>query len=120
MARPRKATADRHSETVCFTIRQVDLVTVRQRAAAAGLSLSAYIRTLLLNRKLAVPSPRALDHDTYDQLRRIGVNLNQAVHRLHVTGRPSAALISAADAVERFITEHLDHGSQGGRQGPQL
>lgn len=120
MARPRKATEDLFSETVSFTLRPADLVAVRQRAAAAGLSLSEYIRSLLLNGKVVMRKSQALDHETYDQLRRIGVNLNQAVYRLHVTGRTPAALISAAETVERFITEHLDDGSQGGGKGPEL
>lgn len=120
MARPRKASADRFSETVSFTLQPAQLVAIRQRAAAAGLSLSEYIRTLLLNGKVVMRKSQALDPDTYDQLRRIGVNLNQAVYRLHMTGRTPAALISAADSVERFLMENLDNGPKGGGQGPEL
>ena len=40
-------------------------------------------RSLLMKNKFPKPKPPMLDYDIYDQLRRIGINLNQYVKAIH-------------------------------------
>ncbi|NIQ95473.1 MAG: MobC family plasmid mobilization relaxosome protein, partial [Desulfuromonadales bacterium] len=60
----------------------------------AGLSPSAYARKMLLTGKVVRVQSSKLDPETLDQLRRIGVNLNQAVHKFHTTGKAPPELES--------------------------
>jgi hypothetical protein len=115
MARPRKPPADLRSETIRFTATPAEYVRIHQNAAAAGLSLSDFARKRVLSGKTVLRQTRALEPDLYDQLRRIGVNLNQAVRFLHAFKEVPPELAATAAAVEQFLTEHLaddrqDHG----------
>ena len=93
-----------------MAMRPADKLAVFRAAALAGLSPSAYARKMLLTGKVVRVQTSSPDPETMDQLRRIGVNLNQAVHKLHGTGEAPAELESAAAAVEDFLFKHLDHG----------
>lgn len=115
MARPRKPPADLHSETIRFTATPAEYVRIHQNAAAAGLNPSDYVRKRVLTGKTVVHDTRSLDPALYDQLRRIGVNLNQAVRFLHAFEEVPPELAATAAAVEHFLKEHLaddreDHG----------
>lgn len=112
MARPRKPTHDLRSETVRFTVRPSEYLRIQHGAAAAGESVSDYARDMVLKGRVVVSqAPRKLDHAAFDQLRRIGVNLNQAVHKLHATGRMPPELARAAAAIERILLETIGDGS---------
>lgn len=112
MARPRKDINELRTEVVRFLVRPGELAAIHEAAVRAGFpSLSAYARSLVIDGRVIVRQSRALDFETYDQLRRIGINLNQAVAKLNATGKTSPQLDRAAQAVERFIAEHLGDGS---------
>jgi hypothetical protein len=49
-----------------------------------------------------------MDHATFDQLRRIGVNLNQLTRLAHQEGGVPPEVSRAAATVERFIVRALD------------
>lgn len=110
MARPRKPAHDLRSEVVRFTVRPAEYVRIQQNAAAAGVPVSDYVRSMVLEGRVVIKQTRTLDHAAFDQLRRIGVNLNQAVHRLHAEGRIPPELPRAAAIVERFLMETMDDG----------
>ncbi len=113
--RPRKSPPERRELTLRFLVRLDEYATIRQLANAARMSFSAYARAMCLNGQIVINQTRSLDADAFDQLRRIGVNLNQAVHKLNATGKHSPDLESAARAVEQFIFERIDDeaGSAG-------
>jgi hypothetical protein len=110
MARPRKKPQERRSAVVRFTLRPAEYLLLAQRAASSGKSLSGYARDLILHGRVTVRKSRSLDHATFDQLRRIGVNLNQAVMLFHAKGTPPPELASAVATVERFLLETIDDG----------
>lgn len=58
-------------------------VAMQQQATAAGLSLTNWIRHKLVTGKFPVPKQSPLTLSIYQELRRIGINLNQATHRLN-------------------------------------
>ena len=108
MARPPKGQDDQRSETLRCRMRPAEYLKILREAELAGLSLSEYARHLLLSGRITVRQMQSLDPETYDQLRRIGINLNQAVHKLHTTGRIPPELASAAATVESFILGMID------------
>ena len=59
---------------------------VQRRAEQAGVNLSVYVRDMALNGAVNVTQERRLDFKTADQLRRIGVNLNQQTKVFNATG----------------------------------
>ncbi len=105
MARPRKPAHELRSETVKFTVKPSEYLRIQQAAAAAGESLSDYARSMILKGRVVVQQTRAVDHAVFDQVRRIGVNLNQAVRKLHATGRLPPELARAAATIERLLTK---------------
>jgi hypothetical protein len=111
LARPRKPAHELRSETIRFTVCPSEYVRIQQNAAAAGESVSDYTRAMVLKGRVVVQQTRALDHAAYDQIRRLGVNLNQAVHKLHATGRIPPELLSSAAAIERILVKVIDDGS---------
>ena len=115
MGRPRKPPHELRSETIRFTVRPAEYVRIQQRAAAAGESLSDYTRSMVLRGRVVVNQTNALDHAAFDQIRRIGVNLNQAVHKLHAMGRLPPELLSAAATIERILLKLIDDGSESRR-----
>ena len=111
MARPTLEPEERLSETLRVAMRPADKLAVFRAAALAGMSPSAYARKMLLTGKVVRVQTSKPDPETLDQLRRIGVNLNQAVHKFHATGELPPDLGSAAAAVEEFLFRHLDDGA---------
>jgi hypothetical protein len=108
MARPTKGRDDQLSEMLRCRLRPAEYLRIRQAAQAAGLTLSDYVRRMLLRGEVTIRQYRSLDPDVYDQLRRIGINLNQAVHKLHATGQIPPELARAAAVVEAFILGMMD------------
>ena len=108
MARPPKGRDDQLSETLRCRLRRAEYLLVRQSAAKAELTLSDYARRMLLSGHVTIRQVHSMDPEIVDQLRRIGINLNQAVHKLHATGKIPPELASAAAAVEAYILGIID------------
>ncbi len=108
MARPPKERHDQRSETLRCRMRPAEYLRIRRAAQKAELSLSDYARRMLLTGEVTIRQTQSLDPESFDQLRRIGVNLNQAVHKLHAKGRIPPELASAAATVEEFILRIID------------
>jgi uncharacterized protein (DUF1778 family) len=109
MARPRKNRDQKRSEILRFRLRPSELSRLQKAARAGGLSLSDFVRAILIDGRLRViQEVRTFDADLYDELRRIGVNLNQAVHKFHATGDAPPQLVRAAAAVEKVVMDLID------------
>ena len=94
-------------------VRPADYVRIQHDAIRAGMSLSEYVRARLLRERVTFRQTRKLDPAVFDQLRRIGVNLNQAVYKFHASGQAPPELVSAAAAVERFLLNEIEPGGTG-------
>jgi hypothetical protein len=110
MARPPKGRDDQRSETLRCRIRPAEYLRIRQAAERADLSVSDYARAMLLTGQVTIRQMQSLDAEAFEQLRRIGINLNQAVHKLHATGKIPPELASAASIVEAYILGMIDGG----------
>ena len=76
-------------------------------ADRAGQPLVTLLRNRALKARVTTTSVRRLDPETVDQLRRIGVNLNQAMRLANATRTIPPELVSAAAAVEDFLTREI-------------
>ncbi len=118
MARPRKAQAERLTESIHFRVLPSDFLRVAKAAENAGISLTDYARRQLLTGRVIVHQTRKLDHAAYDQLRRIGVNLNQLTRLAHTRDiMPPPGLTEICALIERFLMEHVD-GPESHQEGP--
>ena len=114
MPRPRKDTDDRRSEALAFRLTPAERLQVEHAAIAAGLSASEYARELTLKGRIVMEKRIALDPAVFDQLRRIGVNLNQLARIANQSQQVPAGLTRACAAVEQFLLRELDaHGPAG-------
>jgi len=128
MPRPKKNDDDRRTETLAFRLTPAERLRIEQAAIAAGLSASEYARELTLKGRVVMQQRLALDPAAFDQLRRIGVNLNQLARLANQTQRLPPELSRVCAAVEQFILRELTSGSSRpasspgpgapGRQGP--
>ena len=117
MARPRKSTDERLSERIRFDVCRSDFLRAAQHAEKAGMTLTAYARQQFLAGRVVVKQTRQLDHDTYDQLRRLGVNLNQLTRRFNQTDELPAGLPDLCTLIHRFLMENIDD-LQSHQEGP--
>lgn len=108
MARPRKGRDDQLSEMLRCRLRPDEYLRIRQSAQKANMSVSDYTRRMLLSGTVVVKRTRNLDPAVYDQLRRIGINLNQAVHKLNATGLIPPELARTAAVVESVVLGIVD------------
>jgi hypothetical protein len=93
MGRPKKS--EPRYQQLNLSLTESELESIRKRAQAVGMRPVHFGRALLLdqNRKLAVKSQPSSNAERliYDQLVRLGNNLNQMVRHLHRTGDPLPA-----------------------------
>lgn len=116
MPRPRKEPDTRRARQigVRFTDREIQQLT--RAAERAGLPLAGYIRRAALAGRVSVVQSRALDWQAFDQLRRIGVNLNQATRVANAEGLIPPELVTAAAAIEQFLMDEIERRDPEGRR----
>ena len=110
MPRPRKDPDDRRSETLAIRLTQAERLRVEQAAQKAGLSASEYGRMHVLAGRVVVRQNRTLDHAVFDELRRIGVNLNQLTRLAHQRQLCPAGLQEVFAALERILAREFEGG----------
>lgn len=114
MARPKKDPDELRTETLAFRLTPAERVRIEQAAAQAGLGPSAYARMQALKGRVVVPEHRTLHPDLFDELRRIGVNLNQLTRLAHIREEPPPDLPRLCTALDRFLAQELSgYGAQG-------
>lgn len=118
MGRPRKTDDDSRTVFVGVRVTEAERAALASAAARSGLSLSAYLRASGLSAfaAAATPARRSLDWPALDQLRRIGVNLNQAVRVANAKGVLPPELSRAAAAVEAFLMREIGSDGPEGRR----
>ena len=108
MARPTKLLEDRLTERIKFDLRGSDFLAAIQAAEKAGMTLTGYARQQFLRGRVVIKQTRQLDYGAYDQLRRIGVNLNQIARKFHQSGKPPKELSRMCVLIEKYLKEHVD------------
>ena len=114
MARPRKDPDELRTETLAFRLTPAERLQIEAAAAEAGLSPSAYARKQAVKGRVIVPAHRTLDPALFDELRRIGVNLNQLTRLAHIREEPPPGLPRLCTALDQFLARELTgYGAQG-------
>lgn len=108
MARPAKQPAERRTVSLSCRVTPLERLGIDRAAAQAGLSPSEYVRRLALTGRVTVQGRRTLDPALFDQVRRIGVNLNQLTRLAHREGKIPAGLAAITAAIERLIVRALE------------
>ena len=86
MARPKKKETEKLTRRLPHVrCTDGDYATIQSKAAQAGLSQSEYIRRMARDGQIIIRKS-ATDFALADQLRRLGVNINQQTRKLHATG----------------------------------
>lgn len=84
MARPRLSNDELRSLQVTLWVNPVERRTIKERAEAAALSTSDYIRRRAVSDSVGITQPRQrLGAAEFREVRRIGVNLNQIARALN-------------------------------------
>lgn len=107
MARPRKIPDERRNQTLAARLTAAERVQIEQAAADAGMTASDYMRMQALRGRISVPARRSLDHAAFEQLRRLGVNLNQLTRIANQTQELPAGLSRCCAALEELLLREL-------------
>ncbi|MEE4212579.1 MAG: plasmid mobilization relaxosome protein MobC [Parvularcula sp.] len=110
MARPKKAPEDRRTEQISLRVSPVEAAALQERADRAGMNVTAFARAAALNKKLTAAPSSSVDFETRQELRRIGVNLNQIAKALNARreGIP-ASLEQACRDLDAIFDQWLPH-----------
>ena len=108
MARPKLAPDKRLSERVSLNLSRSELLRGVEHADRAGMSLAEYARKQFVSGRVVVKEYRQLDHTIIDQIRRIGVNLNQLMPIAHRDKKLPPALPKILRLIEKFLSEQID------------
>ena len=118
MARPKKLQEERLTERIKFDVRRSDFLHASEEAEKAGMTLTAYARQQFLHGRVVVKETRSLDFAASNELRRMGVNLNQIARKIHQTGKIPPELSRIFARIEQFLMENVDDIK--GQKGPKL
>ena len=83
MSRPRLDEKDKRIIQVNIRLTMTEAGTVDEQAKASGISPANWIRTKIFSGKFPRVKASPLDARLYYELKKIGVNLNQAVHKIN-------------------------------------
>ena len=111
MARPKKAPDAKRDLRVAFRLSAPDAEALGARAKAAGLPVSAYARTMALGGTVRIVRSAEPDFALLDQLRRIGVNLNQLAREQHRRGGSDPDYLHhLCERIETLLTQAAGSG----------
>lgn len=122
MARPRKPTDETRPHVVSFRLTDAEMARLQEEAAAASTVPNEYARLKTVGgrapgqRRKGREAGRGLEvsFELRQELRRMGVNMNQIARRLNMTGEHEPEeLASASKRVDEVITTILA-GMTGG------
>ena len=107
MARPRKPPGELKTDTLAFRLSPAERLQIEHAASGAGITASEYARMQTLSGRVVVRPSHTLDHAAFDQLRRIGVNLNQLTRLAHQRESIPAGLPEILAAIEQLLVSEL-------------
>ena len=111
MGRPKLTPTQQRRHQVALHLRDAELAELKRQAGVARLPVPHYLWQRVLRRGLRISDPRRLAAEEFREVRRLAVNINQAVHALH-QGRPFSP---GAERALRRLHELLEALSPGDR-----
>ncbi|WP_274630763.1 plasmid mobilization protein [Arvimicrobium flavum] len=110
MARPSMPDRQRRDHQVNVRFTFDEMRRIHAAADRAGLSVTDLVRRRSMRVRVVVKKSRALDALALEQVRKIGINLNQAVHVANATGEIPPELARIAAYVEDILMREVDLG----------
>jgi hypothetical protein len=108
MARPKKQTGDKRAQVMQARVSPAEHAEILLRAAKASVSPSEFLRRSALSVEVVVQQGGPSDFETADQLRRIGVNLNQLARVANKTGYMPDGLEEALAKVDQLLDRMIE------------
>jgi hypothetical protein len=112
--RPRKPPQDKHDEFITFRVTPEQRAQGEEKAARAGLSLSAYSRAAFLGDTVRIVVRKGAPPEVILQLRYMGNNVKQVLHEARLGNFPPHVEAKAAEALDIINAElrALLHGPE--------
>lgn len=108
MARPKKERGALRAGRIAFRLTEAENMQIEEAARKAEMTPSEYARMQALEGRVIVSQNRTLDAAVFDELRRIGVNLNQLTRLAHVKENMPPELPRLCEQLERFLSREID------------
>lgn len=111
MARPTKDDATKLSQSLPpVRCTEAEKQEIKQKAAQAGLSLTEYIRKMVLHGKITIRQHKSVDPEVFFQIRKLGINLNQQTKKLNATGALPLELKQLWQKLNAVLDQILEKG----------
>jgi len=121
MARPKIDPTERRTAQVSVAVSPAEMAALQEKAARAGMNVTAFARAAALSRKLPTAPASSVDFETRQELRRIGVNLNQIAKALNARREAlPASLVATCEKLDALFDRIMADGAQGHERRPQL
>lgn len=116
MSRPAKSKEDRLSAILKIRMTESEHDKLKRLAAQCGYTVAEIARRKVLDEQLVVRTSRRLPVDAYNELKKIGVNLNQMARRMNASPRvdPLDVQLVRHD-IDRLMDLLGDHHEPGAR-----
>ena len=118
MARPKVKEEEKRMVQVNIRLTKIEYEKVCVLAKGTCLSPANLIRYKVFSGKFPALKQSPIEADMYQELHKIGVNLNQATHRIHLKEMPAdylPILTQLSSMVKRAIKILIDDGRSGER-----
>jgi len=107
MTRPKKIIAEKNNQVLPpIRCSESERLNIRLNAEKLDMSVSEYVRSMALNGKITIQQSRH-DFELVDQLRRIGVNINQQTKKLNGLGKVSPELQNLWLKLDQLLNQIL-------------
>ena len=130
MARPKKSEKQSARSAMGFRPKdEAEEHAILRKIEASGLTKSEYLRRMALSGRVSVrrseSKAKTPPFELINELRRIGVNLNQAVRKLNATDQMPVGLPALLETVEAAVMKAIDNelrfdGSKDCRERAEL
>ena len=111
MARPRKKQDDHRRNFIGFRVTDDELAMINQRASAAGVLQSEFMRQVATSGRVRYSRRVTTDPVVIAELNRIGVNLNQLTKTANSVGKVPPALDQLCHKIEAIVMKAIGRDS---------
>ena len=119
MARPKIDPAKKRTESVRVSLSPVELAQLNAKAERGETTVTAFVRASALGKSVTVQQSTAPDFATRDELRRIGVNLNQIAKQMNAQKTVAPAeLLGVCAKLDHLFDQWLNHDPQSRQVRP--
>lgn len=121
MARPKKAPTDRRTEQVSLRLSPAELARLQGKADQSSQTVTAFVRAAAMGKPVTARQEQGGDFELRQELRRIGVNLNQIAKALNARQQAlPVSLVATCEKLDALFDRMMADGSQGHERRPQL